>query len=65
MNEKEKEIEGRKILAEYCRKRMEIETQAKKEGVWSTIGLDANNHLFKELINETKFKLNKLNIDFE
>ena len=61
MTKEEANIKGREIFEEYRSKRKEIEQKAKEEGRWSKGGLDSNAHLFKELEEQTKRKLEKLN----
>lgn len=52
--------EAEKIFKEYERKEEEITREAKENGTWSTVGLDANSHLFSELHRETKRKFREL-----
>ena len=60
MNREEANKEAKKIYDKWLKSKEEIEKKAKKEGTWRNIGLDANNHLFKEIDKEAKEKLKLL-----
>ena len=60
MNKNEANNEAKKIFEEWKKKRDEIEEEAKNRRIWQNVGLDSNNHLFKELNRITKGKLEKL-----
>ncbi len=60
MNKNEANNEAKKIFEEWKKNRDEIEEEAKNRGIWQNVGLDSNNHLFKELNRITKGKLEKL-----
>ena len=59
MNKKQADKEAEKIFREHNKKADEIIMNAKENGTWQ-MGLDSNNHLFKQLDKETKAKLQKL-----
>lgn len=59
MNREQANKEAEKIFHEANKKADEIMEEAKKNGTWQ-MGLDSNNHLFKELDDETKKKLQLL-----
>lgn len=61
MNRVEANKEAKKIFEKWCKDKEKIEKEAKENGTWQTVGLDSNNHLFKELDNEVKEKLEMLN----
>ena len=65
MTKEEANIKAKEIFEWHFRQCELIETQAKKDGVWQTVGLDSNQHLFKPLMTEVKRKLSaiKENID--
>lgn len=52
--------EAKKIYDNWQKERDRIENEAKQNGIWQNEGLDSNNHLFTELNNETKEKLQLL-----
>lgn len=60
MKKNEANNEAKKIFEEWKKNRDEIEEEAKNRGIWQNVGLDSNNHLFKELNRITKGKLEKL-----
>ena len=52
-----------KQIHEYWQaERERIEREAKANGTWQDAGLDANNHLFKEIDAEVKEKLEQLHL---
>lgn len=60
MKEKNLDREAKKIYDEWIQRKRQIEAEAKENGTWSYVGLDSNNHLFKELNKETEKKLDEL-----
>ena len=60
MNRDEANREAKKIYDNWQTERDRIENEAKQNGIWQNEGLDSNNHLFTELNNETKEKLQLL-----
>lgn len=60
MNRTEANKEAKKIYEKWRKEKDAIEKKAKEDGTWQSTGVDANNHLFKELDNEVKEKLKKL-----
>lgn len=60
MNRDEATREAKKIYDNWQTERDRIENEAKQNGIWQNEGLDSNNHLFTELNNETKEKLQLL-----
>ena len=60
MNKTEANKEAKKIYDKWCKDKQKIEKENKENGTWRTGGLDSNNHLFKELDNEVKEKLEML-----
>ena len=60
MNKEEANREAKKIYEKWQQKRQNIEREAKEKGIWSNVGLDSNNHLFKAVDDEAKKKLNTL-----
>lgn len=60
MNREEANKEAKKIYDKWKKDKESIEEKAKKEGTWQTKGLDSNNHLFKEVDNEAKKKIQLL-----
>lgn len=60
MKECELNLEAKKIYDEWILRKRQIEEEAKKNGTWSYVGLDSNNHLFKELNREIDQKLDML-----
>ncbi len=61
MTKEEANIKAKEVFDWYCNQCELIEAQAKKDGVWQTIGLDSNQHLFKPLMTEVKNKLAAIN----
>lgn len=59
MTREEANLEAKKIFQDWAKKTDEIMKKAKKDGVWK-MGLDSNKGLFKEVNNEAKEKLRKL-----
>ena len=53
---------GKEIFEQWRMKREQIEREAKANGIWQEYGFDSNNHLFKDIDNETKEKLEDLKI---
>lgn len=60
MNKSEANKEAKKIYDKWRKGKETIENQAKKDGTWQSVGLDSNNHLFKEIDKEAKEKLKLL-----
>ena len=60
MTREQANIEAKQLAKECTRREEEIIEKAKKEGKWLP-GLDSNEHLFKELKDETKAKLALIN----
>ncbi len=60
MNREEANKEAKKIYDKWLQAKEEIEKEARKQGFWQNIGLDTNNHLFKEIDKEAKDKLKLL-----
>lgn len=60
MNKEEFNIKAKELYNEWLKKTNEIEKNAKENGVWKNYGLDTNNHLFTDLNNEYKEKMNFL-----
>lgn len=65
MNRDEANREAKKIYDNWQTERDRIENEAKQNGIWQNEGLDSNNHLFTELNNETKEKLQLLKALFD
>ena len=51
--------EAKRIFDELVKKKIEIEAEAKKKGIWK-MGLDSNSELFKEVNEEMQEKLKLL-----
>lgn len=60
MNKEEANKEAKKIFEKWEKDKDEIEKKAKENGTWQTVGLDSNNHLFKEIDKKAKGKLKVL-----
>lgn len=60
MNRMEANKEAKKIYDEWRKAKEEIEKKAKEDGKWNSVGLDSNNHLFKDIDREAKEKLEQL-----
>ena len=60
MNREEANKEAKKVYDKWKKDKEAIEEKAKKEGTWQIKGLDSNNHLFKELDDEAKKKIQLL-----
>lgn len=60
MNKIEANNEAKKVYEKWRKDREKIEKDAKENGKWNDIGLDSNNHLFKDVDNEAKEKLAEL-----
>lgn len=56
MNREQANKEAEKIFDEVSKKCDEIMREAKENGTWQ-MGLDSNNHLFKEVHEEARKKL--------
>lgn len=65
MTKEQLDIEREKLFEEFNRRYEEIKTQAQKDGAWSYWGLDANEHLFKDLRKEMIQKVQDLKKKFE
>ena len=52
--------EGREIFEWFKKEHDRIVAEAKENGTWKTLGFDGNQHLFKDLIEETRAKLAEL-----
>lgn len=65
MTKEEANIKAKDVFDWYCNQCELIESQAKRDGVWQTVGLDSNQYLFKPLMAEVKRKLSVIreNID--
>lgn len=57
MTKDEANIKAKEVFDWFCYQCKLIETQAKEDGLWQTVGLDSNQHLFKPLMAEVKRKL--------
>ena len=57
MNREEANKEAKKIFEDWQKEKKKIENEAKRKGIWSNVGLDSNNHLFKKIDEEAKSKL--------
>lgn len=53
-------LEAKKIYDEWILRKRQIEEEAKQNGTWSYVGLDSNNHLFRELNREIDKQLDTL-----
>lgn len=62
MNREEANKEAKKIFEDWQNEKKKIENEAKRKGIWSNVGLDSNNHLFKEIDEEVKRKLDSLKL---
>lgn len=62
MNKEEANKKAKNVFEEWQNKKKEIEKEAKQNGTWSNVGLDSNNHLFKEIDEEAKKKLEELSL---
>lgn len=60
MNKEEANKEAKKVFEDWQKKKEKIEKEAKQKGIWSNVGLDSNNHLFKKIDEEAKKKLEEL-----
>ena len=60
MNREEANRKAKKIYDEWKKAKEGIEKKAKENGTWKSVGLDSNNHLFKEVDDEAKEKIKKL-----
>ena len=60
MNRAEANREAKKIYEKWRKDKEDIEVKAKEDGTWEKLGLDSNNHLFKEVDEEAKAKLKVL-----
>ena len=62
-NKARESIAKAKQIHEYwLSERERIEREARANGTWQDVGLDANNHLFKEIDAEVKEKLKQLHL---
>ena len=60
MTYEEANAEAKKIFEEWYKQKELIIENAKTNGTWIQYGLDSNNHLFKELNEEVRIKLENL-----
>ena len=60
MDKVEANKEAKKIFEAWLNNKVKIEQDAKKRGVWSEVGLDSNEHLFLDLNEATKKKIEEL-----
>ena len=60
MKDYELNLEAKKIYDEWILRKRQIEEEAKQNGTWSYVGLDSNNHLFRELNREIDKQLDTL-----
>ena len=61
MNETEANKKAKQVFEEWKKECEEIRKKAKEDGVWNSHGLDSNNHLFKEVNQKAKERLEKIN----
>ena len=47
-------------IDEWIEEKEALEKKAKADGTWNKVGLDSNNHLFKEVDKKAKEKLDKI-----
>ena len=62
MNKEEVNRKAKKVFEDWQKKKEKIEKEAKQKGIWSNVGLDSNNYLFKEIDEEAKRKLEALSL---
>lgn len=62
MNKEEANKEAKKVFEDWQKKKEKIEKESKQKGTWSNAGLDSNNHLFKDIDEEAKKKLEELSL---
>lgn len=60
MNKTEANKKAKEVFEEWAKEKEAIEKKAKADGIWNEAGLDTNNHLFKEVDEKAKRKLEKL-----
>lgn len=65
MNKEQANIEAKKIFDKWSKARDEIEKKAKEDGIWKNFGLDSNNYLFKEVNEQAKAELEKLELQVD
>lgn len=65
MDKEQANKEAKKIYDKWSDAKKEIEKKAKEEGTWKSVGLDSNNHLFKEVDEEVKAELAKLALQID
>ena len=57
MNRTEANNKAKAVFEEWKKEKEAIEAKAKEDGSWNSLGLDSNNHLFKEVDDKAKKKL--------
>ena len=60
MNKVEANKKAKEVFDEWIEEKEAIEKKAKADGTWNKVGLDSNNHLFKEVDKKAKEKLDKI-----
>ena len=50
MNKVEANKRAKEVFDEWIEEKEAIEKKAKADGTWNKVGLDSNNHLFKDVI---------------
>lgn len=60
MNKVEANKRAKEVFDEWIEEKEAIEKKAKADGTWNKVGLDSNNHLFKEVDKKAKEKLDKI-----
>ena len=60
MNKAEANDKAKAVFEEWKKEKEAIEKKAKEDGSWNSLGLDSNNHLFKEADDKAKKKLDEI-----
>lgn len=60
MNKAEANKKAKEVFDKWIEEKEAIEKKAKTDGTWNEVGLDSNNHLFKEVDKKAIEKLDKI-----